>query len=69
MLIAVLTMLVSMPLAGRMANTRHRSFRAWVWATALIGPLALLILCLLGNRRQTDRTPVAGSGWPTRDPY
>ena len=48
-LIAVLAALASMLLAGRMAGTRHRSVKAWVWGSALIGPFAPLILCLLGN--------------------
>ena len=47
--IAVLATLASMLLAGRMADTRNRSVKAWVWASALIGPFAPLLLCLLGN--------------------
>jgi len=50
--IAVLATLASMLLAGRMAGTRHRSVKAWVWASALIGPFAPLILCLLGYHTQ-----------------
>ena len=50
--ILVLAALTSMLLTGRMAGNRHRSVKAWVWASALIGPFAPLILCLLGNHTE-----------------
>ena len=51
-LVTVLAALASMLLAGRMAGSRHRSVKAWVWASTLIGPFAPLILCLLGHRSE-----------------
>ena len=40
-----------MLLAGRMAQGRRRSQKAWVWATFLVGPLGPVALYMLGDRR------------------
>ena len=48
-LIVVVTV-VSMHVAGRMAQLRHRSVRRWLWAAARVGPLAPAVLYLLGSR-------------------
>lgn len=40
-----------MLLADQMARTRHRSTKAWVWITAVVGPLGPLALLMLGNRK------------------
>jgi hypothetical protein len=46
----VLAFVASMLLAGRMAHDRHRSIKAWVWIASIVGPLAPLALCILGDR-------------------
>jgi hypothetical protein len=43
----IVLFITSMLLAGQMARARHRSAKAWIWTTAvvgLLGPLALFIL-------------------------
>jgi len=47
--ITVLVSIASMLLAGRMAGTRHRSIKAWVWAAAIVGPIGPMALYLLGS--------------------
>jgi hypothetical protein len=42
--------IASIPLAGEMARERGRSFRAWLWTAALIGPIAPLALAILGDK-------------------
>jgi len=37
--------------AGRLAEHRGRSFRAWAWVAVLIGPFALPLLFLFPNLR------------------
>jgi hypothetical protein len=41
-----LLMVVSVYLAGRIAERRGRSFKNWAWIAAAIGPLALPLLFL-----------------------
>ena len=51
---ALLTVVLigSIYLSGWIAEHRGRSFAAWAWiARLLIGPLAVLVLYLLPNRR------------------
>jgi len=36
--------------AERMATRQHRSRKAWMWATALLGPFVLLILMFLPRK-------------------
>jgi len=43
--------LASIPLSAQMAEERGRSARKWAWIAALIGPLAPLLLLLIGQRR------------------
>ncbi len=45
----LLLFVASMFMAGQMAQARHRSTRAWVWATAVAGPLGPLALYLVGD--------------------
>jgi MFS family permease len=39
-------LILSVWLAGRLAERRGRSFRTWAWVAAIIGPLALPLLFL-----------------------
>ena len=50
-LIVLLTVasIMSMYLAGRIAERRVRSFTAWAWVAAIIGPLALPLVFLFPN--------------------
>jgi hypothetical protein len=49
--------LASMLSAGAMARTRHRSIRAWVWATFILGPLGPLMLYVLGDGAERASRP------------
>jgi hypothetical protein len=50
--------IVSIYLAGRIAQRRGRSFRNWAWiAGMLIGPLALPLLFLLPNLHGKNGDP------------
>jgi hypothetical protein len=44
-----LLMIVSVYLAGRIAERRGRSFKNWAWIAAAIGPLALPLVFLFPN--------------------
>jgi hypothetical protein len=44
----------SVHLAGRMAERRGRSFKAWAWIAAFIGPLALPLMLLFPNLRRKN---------------
>jgi MFS family permease len=48
--------ILSVWLAGRLAQRRGRSFRTWAWVGAIIGPFALPLLYLFPNlhRRNGD---------------
>lgn len=46
---------VSMHLAGRMAERRGRSFKIWAWIAAFIGPLALPLVFLFADLRSKNR--------------
>ena len=41
--------IVSIYLAGRIAERRGRSFTIWAWIAAMIGPLALPLVLLFPN--------------------
>ena len=41
--------IVSIYLAGRIAERRGRSFKIWAWIAAIIGPLALPLVLLFPN--------------------
>jgi len=45
----LLLMVVSIYLAGRIAEHRGRSFKIWAWIAAFIGPLALPLVFLFPN--------------------
>jgi hypothetical protein len=47
-LLAVAT-IISIYLAGRIAERRGRSFKIWAWIAAFIGPLALPLVLLFPN--------------------
>jgi MFS family permease len=46
-------MIVSVYLAGRLAERRGRNFRTWAWIAATIGPFALPLLYLFPKRHDT----------------
>jgi MFS family permease len=41
--------IISIYLAGRIAERRGRSFKVWAWIAAIIGPLALPLVFLFPN--------------------
>jgi hypothetical protein len=47
--LAILALIASIYLAGRVAERRGRSFKSWAWIAAFIGPLALPLLFLFPN--------------------
>ena len=49
-LIFQLLAVATMPVAWDMARDRGRSAKAWLYAAAIFGPLALLALLILGKR-------------------
>jgi hypothetical protein len=52
------TTIISIYLAGRVAQHRGRSFKHWAWiAGILIGPLALPLLFLLPNLHGKNGNP------------
>jgi O-antigen/teichoic acid export membrane protein len=46
--------LASIPLATEMARERGRSRRLWFWMAFIAGPLAAVVLFVLGDRRNSD---------------
>jgi hypothetical protein len=46
---ALLMLVASIHLAGRIAERRGRSFKIWAWIGAFIGPLALPLVFLFPN--------------------
>ena len=47
----VVVMLGSIPLAGAMARERDRPSKRWLWIAVAVGPLAPLLLLVVGDRR------------------
>jgi hypothetical protein len=45
--------LASIPLSAEMARERERSPRVWFWIAFLVGPLAPLVLLLLGQAKRS----------------
>lgn len=43
----------SIPLAGAMARERNRSSKTWLWTAVAIGPLAPLVLLILGDAQHS----------------
>jgi hypothetical protein len=51
-LIYAIVTTASMPVAYGMARDRGRSTQAWLGTAMIVGPVALLALLLLGDRRR-----------------
>jgi hypothetical protein len=49
----VIVSFISIPLSAMMAEERERSPRAWAWTAAVVGPLAPLLLLLLGQAKRS----------------
>jgi hypothetical protein len=49
----VIVSLLSIPLSAEMAQEHERSPRAWAWIAAMVGPLAPLLLLLLGQAKRS----------------
>jgi MFS family permease len=49
--------IISIYLAGRIAERRGRSFKVWAWIAAVIGPLALPLVFLLPNLHRKNGNP------------
>ena len=47
--LVMIGLIVSIYLAGRIAERRGRSFKIWAWIAAVIGPLALPLVFLFPN--------------------
>jgi hypothetical protein len=45
--------LASIPLSVEMARERERSSKVWFWVAFAFGPLALLVLALLGQSKRS----------------
>jgi hypothetical protein len=57
-LIIQILSIASMPAVHDMARDRGRSTRAWLGMAVIIGPLALLMLLVLGKRGSEAKHPV-----------
>ena len=55
--LAILALIASVYLAGRIAERRGRSFKSWAWIAAFIGPLALPLLFLFPNLHGKNGDP------------
>jgi hypothetical protein len=49
----IIVSIASMPLAAEMARERERSPKVWFWIAFLVGPLAPLVLLLLGQAKRS----------------
>jgi hypothetical protein len=49
----VIVSILSIPLSAVMAEERERSPRAWAWTAGAVGPLAPLLLLLLGQAKRS----------------
>jgi hypothetical protein len=49
----VIVAIASIPLSVEMARVRERSPRLWFWMAFLVGPLAPLMLLLLGQAKRS----------------
>lgn len=49
--------IISIYLAGRIAERRGRSFKIWAWIAAVIGPLALPLVFLFPNLHRKNGNP------------
>jgi hypothetical protein len=50
--LALLVVVGSIYLAGRIAERRGRSFKIWAWIAAIIGPLAIPVAILVPELAQ-----------------
>lgn len=55
-LIVLIVSIGALPLAANMARTRARSPKLWFWIAFLVGPLAPLLLVIMGRRRDATGT-------------
>jgi MFS family permease len=55
--LVMIGLIVSIYLAGRIAERRGRSFKVWAWIAAVIGPLALPLVFLFPNLHRKKRQP------------
>ena len=53
-IIALVAFIISIYLAGRIAERRGRSFKIWAWIAAIIGPLALPLVFLVPTLHGKD---------------
>jgi hypothetical protein len=61
-LLVIVICMISMLLAGRMAERRGRGLKTWLWIAALIGPLAVPLLLLFPSLRGRDGGGRRGEG-------
>jgi MFS family permease len=47
-------LIISVYLAGHIAERRGRSFRVWAWVAVIIGPLALPLIFLFPDLRREN---------------
>jgi hypothetical protein len=52
--IFVAVAVISVFVSGELAKRRGRSFKAWAWTGAIIGPLAIPLLFLLPSAQARD---------------
>ena len=55
--LAILALIASIYVAGRIAERRGRSFKNWAWIAALIGPFALPLVFLFPKLAPRERRP------------
>jgi MFS family permease len=53
-IITLVAFIISIYLAGRMAERRGRRFKIWAWIAAFIGPLALPLVFLFPNLHRNN---------------
>jgi hypothetical protein len=60
-IILALVMIVSIYLAGRIAECRGHRFKIWAWIAAIIGPLALPLIFLFPKLHRENSDHAEGS--------
>ena len=56
-IVTLVAFVISIYLAGRLAERRGRSFKVWGWIAAFIGPLALPLMFLFPNLHRGNGGP------------
>ena len=56
-IVTLVAFVISIYLAGRLAERRGRSFTVWAWTAAFIGPLALPLVFLFPNLHRGNGGP------------